>query len=140
MGISSITPYLNYDGDAAAAIEHYREALGAEVEEVNHFREMPEQPFGPEAADRIMHASLRLGAARVMLSDVPPKMTPPRGGNAHVAVAFDDVDEMMRAYHKLAETGEVMMELHDSFWGPKFGMVTDRFGVRWMLNGPTPAR
>lgn len=136
MTIQKITSYLNFDGDAADAIAFYEQALGAACEERMRFADMPEHPFGPEANDRVMHAALKVGEATFMLSDVPPKQGFTREGNAHLMLWFDDVEDLTRRFEALADGGEVTMPLGDMFWGAKFGMLTDRFGVRWMLTCP----
>lgn len=134
MTIQSTTPYFAFDGDAAAAIEHYATHLGAEVVDTMPFG--PNSPFGPEAAERIMHASLKLGEASIMLSDTPPGHDPIGGGNIRVSIEFDDLPQMIRSFEGLAAEGTVSMALHDSFWGSHFGMLTDRFGIQWMFSGP----
>jgi PhnB protein len=136
MPIQQITPYLHFGGDADAAIKHYEATLGAKVGDIMHFGDVPEHSFGPEAKDLIMHTTMQLGAATLMLSDVPPGFALTRGDNVQVTVEFDDVDEMTRSFTGLAEGGEVNMALHDAFWGAKFGMLTDKFGVRWLFTCP----
>jgi PhnB protein len=136
MPVRDITPYLHFDGHAAAAIEHYEAQLGAEIDDLLRFGDMKEHPFGPEANERIMHALLRVGGARLMLSDLPPGQPLTRGDDVQVTLEFDDVEELTRSFEGLAEGGEVTMALHDAFWGAKFGILTDKYGVCWKLVGP----
>jgi PhnB protein len=130
MSITNVNPYLNFDGTAGKAIKLYESALGAKVEST--------MPFGdkgpPGTKDRIMHATLRLGAGVIMLSDTMPGMPPPAGNNVHVSVNCTDVAEMEKQFSALAVDGQVRMPLADQFWGARFGMLTDAFGINWMFN------
>jgi PhnB protein len=130
MSISNVNPYLNFNGTAAKAIKLYESALGAKVESV--------MPFGdkgpPGTQDRVMHATLRLGAGVVMLSDTMPDMPPPAGNNMHVSVNCDDAADMATKFDALAVGGQVRIPLQDTFWGARFGMLTDAFGINWMFN------
>jgi PhnB protein len=136
MAITQITPYLNFDGDAAKAIELYQRVLGAKLEgNVQRFRDMPGAK--PESKDRVMHAELRLGPnCALMLSDGPPGYPYTPEGNVHVSVQCDDPVDMGKKFDGLAEGGRVTMPLQDTFWGARFGMLTDPYGVRWMFNCP----
>ena len=69
-----------------------------------------------------------------MLSDGPSDRQIPRTSNTHVCLAFDDVSEMTAKFEGLAQGGTVTMPLHDTFWGARFGMLTDRHGIHWMFN------
>jgi PhnB protein len=80
---------------------------------------------------------LHLGEGLVMVSDAMPDKPAPREGNVHVALDFDDVGDMTRKFDALAEGGTVTMPLQDMFWGARFGMLTDAFGINWMFNCST---
>jgi PhnB protein len=135
MAISNLNPYLNFDGNAAKAVKLYESALGAKVETMSRFGDVPDVPAAPEHQDRVMHAVLRLGErGLIMLSDTMPGMPFVKGTNAYVALHFDDVADMERKFAALAEGGQVGMPLNDTFWGARFGMLTDAFGVNWMFN------
>ena len=125
MAIKTVTPYLNFDGAARDAITLYEKALGAKSEGV--------MPFDTDP-NRVMHATLKLGAGQVMISDVQPGMKLAQGSNAHVTLDYDNADEMKRAFATLGEGGKVTMPLQDTFWGATFGMLTDRYGINWMFN------
>ena len=73
-----------------------------------------------------------------MLSDSASGARPAGGSNVHVALDFTDLPDMTRRFTALAEKGKVTVPLQDTFWGAKFGMLTDRFGVQWMFNWPGP--
>ncbi|MCB9602312.1 MAG: VOC family protein [Sandaracinus sp.] len=136
MTIQKITPYLHFCGDAVDALAHYEKTLGAQVVERMLFGDMKEHPFGPDVNHLVMHSMLRIGEAVVMISDVPPGESFERGMATQVVLELDDGAQLETCFDALAEGGAVRMPLHDAFWGARFGMVTDKFGVRWMLTGP----
>lgn len=134
MAIRKLNPYLNFNGTAAKAIALYERALGAKTEHVMRFGEAGGMPVAPENKDRVMHAHLRIGEGVVMLSDTMPNMPAPAESNVHVMLDFDDPAEMTEKFNALAAGGQVTMPLQDTFWGAKFGMLTDAFAIRWMFN------
>lgn len=134
MPIKQLTPYLNFDGTATKAIALYERALGAKTEHVQRFGEMPGGSPSPENKDRVLHALLRLGETAVMISDTMPGMPLPVGRNVHVCLEFDDVSEMTAKFDALGQGGTITMPLQDTFWGAKFGMLTDAYGISWMFN------
>jgi PhnB protein len=138
MSIKSLNPYLNFDGDAHKAIALYESALGAKAEGVMRFGDMPGQPAPPEVKDRIMHAKLQVGGGVIMISDGPPGRPRVTGNNNYVALHFDDPTATAKTFEALAAGGTVEMPLQDTFWGAKFGMLTDVFGVHWMFNCELP--
>ena len=81
-----------------------------------------------------MHAVLHLGAGVVMLSDTMRDQPVGSDGNVHITLDFDNVEEMARKFDALAAGGKVTMPLNDIFWGARFGMLTDAYGIRWMFN------
>lgn len=134
MSIKSASPYLNFNGTAAKAIKLYERALGAKTETIMPFSEAPGMDKTPELKDRVMHASLRIDDAVIMMSDTMPDRPASAGGNVHVSLTWDDVADMTKKFNALAEGGKVTMPLQDAFWGAKFGMLTDAFGINWMFN------
>jgi PhnB protein len=69
-----------------------------------------------------------------MLADTPPDRPAQLGNRSHVSLAFDDVSDMQKKFEALANGGQVTMPIQDAFWGAKFGMLKDEFGVQWMFN------
>ena len=134
MSIKTVNPYILLNGTAQAAIGFYESALGAKTESIMHFGEVPAMNAPTEQKDLIIHAVMRVGGGVIMLSDAPSNQTIPPGGNIQITLDFSDFAEMSKAFDALASGGKVVMPLADTFWGAKFGMVTDRFGVGWMLN------
>ncbi len=135
MAIKQINPYLNYDGDAAKAVELYESALGAKVEHLSRFGDMPGSEAPAGARDRVMHALLRLdGGGVIMLSDIQPGMPHVPGTNQYVCLDFDEAADMAKKFDALAAGGKVIMPLADTFWGARFGILVDAYGVQWMFN------
>lgn len=131
MSITSMNPYLNFEGTAEQAIKLYERALGARVELMQRFGEMSKESKTPE---RIMHARLVIGGNLVMISDCMPGQRLSAGGSTSICLHFDDVNELLQRFDALAAGGTVTMAPHDTFWGAKFGTLTDAYGVQWMLN------
>jgi PhnB protein len=137
MPVRALNPYLNFDGTASKAIALYEKALGAKAENVMRFGDMPGpggQAVPPAMKDRVLHARLRIGEGVLMLSDTQPGRPVRPGDHAHVSLDYTDAQEMQRAFDALAQGGKVTMPLGDTFWGAKFGMLTDAFGISWMFN------
>jgi PhnB protein len=134
MAIRKLNPYLNFNGTADKAIELYRTALGAKVEQIMRFGDVADMKAGPEHKDRIMHAVLRIGEGTIMASDTMPDRPIGGGGAVQVTLDFDDPVDMGRRFEALSSGGTITFPLHDAFWGAKFGMLTDAFGVQWMFN------
>ncbi|MED5371912.1 MAG: VOC family protein [Myxococcota bacterium] len=134
--ITGILPYLNFAGNAQQAMAFYEQALGAQVLSKMLFDEMP---GGAQGMSGVMHATLQLGQATIMLSDVPPQMggvTP--GTNQHLMVNLAEPGQVDALFEKLADGGRVLMPVDNTFWGARFGQVVDRFGVSWMLHAELP--
>ncbi|MEY4546184.1 MAG: hypothetical protein RL685_2379 [Pseudomonadota bacterium] len=134
MAINQLSPYLNFDGTADKAIQLYERALGAKVEHLQRFADIPGAKPDPQNGQRVMHASLRISSGTIMISDTQPGMVCAAGNNVHVCLEFGEPDEMGGKFDALAAGGKVTMPLQDTFWGARFGMLTDAFGINWMFN------
>ncbi len=139
MAITGVNPYLNFDGTAEQAIALYERALGAKAEMVMRYGDAEGMPVPPEHRNRVMHATLDVGGSKVMISDAMPGEQVSSSTAVHVAVHFKgDLDDVARKFDALAEGGQVTMPLTDTFWGARFGTITDAFGIRWMFNAELP--
>ncbi len=131
--------YLNFDGRCEQAVRFYERALGANVEMLIRHRESPEPAapgtLPPESGDKIMHAALRIGDAIIMATDGYCRGEKAFGGFS-LSLAVADAAEAGRVFAALADGGQVQMPLARTFFSPCFGMLTDRFGVQWMVNVP----
>jgi len=126
-----IQPYLFYNGRCDEAIEFYRGALGAEVTMLMRFGEGPE-PSRPGTEEKVMHASLRIGEATVLVSDGRCAGQPDFQGFA-LSLTVSDQSQAERHFAALADGGRVQTPMAKTFFSPRFGMVADRFGVLWII-------
>jgi PhnB protein len=134
MPITTLNPYLNFNGTADQAIKLYESALGAKTEVIQRFGDMAGADVPAEQKNRVIHAALRIGGGTLMISDTMPDRPVPPAGNVHVILEFDDPAEETKKFEALAAGGQITMPLADMFWGAKFGMVTDAYGISWMFN------
>lgn len=134
MAIKDLNPYLTFNGTAEQAIKLYESALGAKTESLMRWGDVPGMNVPAEQGGRVMHALLRLGESVLMAGDAMPDRPVAKEGNAHVCLHFDDIADMAKKFEALAAGGQVAMPLENTFWGARFGMLTDAFGVRWMFN------
>ncbi len=130
-----IQPYLFFGGRCEEALAFYQEALGAKVEMLMRFKENPDpMPHGtlpPGFDDKIMHCSLRIGESVILASDGMCAGTKFDGFS--LALDLPTIDAVERTFAALSQGGKVQMPLGKTFWSPRFGMLTDRFGVGWMV-------
>lgn len=131
-----VQPYLFFDGRCEEAVEFYRNALAAEVTMLMRFKDSPEPcesgMIPPDAGDKIMHASFRIGDSLVMASDGNCAGQPSFQGFS-LSLSVADTVEAERLFSVLAADGQVQMPMSQTFFSPRFGMVADRFGVSWMI-------
>ncbi len=135
--------YVNFPGTTREALEFYETVFNTKIIMIQTFGEAAFIPNVPDAAkSKIVHAQLPITeAVHLMASDSIEGFGPPAvyGNNFQIAVVADDKAEADRVFAKLSEDGRVGMPLANAPWGPYFGMVTDRFGVNWMVSLPHPA-
>jgi PhnB protein len=127
-----INPYLFFEGRCDEAIEFYRGALGAEVTFLMRYEEAPE-PASHGNADKVMHATLRIGKTTVQVSDGRCQGSAKFEGFA-LSLTVPDESEAERLFAALGDGGKVQMPLTKTFFSPRFGMLADRFGVAWMIH------
>ena len=131
-----IQPYLFFDGRCEEALEFYRRTLGAKVEMLLRIKENPEPPapgmVPPGSEDKVMHASFRVGETTLLASDGRCQGRPSFQGFA-LSLAVAEVAEAERLFAGLSDGGQVQTPLAKTFFSPCFGMLTDRFGVSWMV-------
>jgi len=128
-----IQPYLFFEGRCQEALDFYRRAVGAEVTALMRYKESPDPGMiQPGSEDKVMHASFRVGETTVMASDGRCGGTPSFQGFA-LSLTVSKESEAERLFGTLVEGGQVIMPLTKTFFSPRFGMTTDRFGVSWMV-------
>jgi PhnB protein len=133
-----VQPYLFFGGRCEEALQFYRKAIGAEVEMVMHFNESPQPtPPGmlqPGFETKVMHSSFKVGDTTIMASDGCNENS--RFGGFSLSLTVPNASEADRLFGLLADGGQVTMPLGKTFFSPRFGMLTDRFGVGWMVIVP----
>jgi PhnB protein len=133
-----IQPYLMFGGRCDEALEFYRSALGAHVEMLMRFKDSPDpHPPGMLQAgfeNKVMHTSFRVGESTIMASDGCNEGSTFSGFSLSLTVPTES--EADRVFAALGNGGQVRMPLGKTFWSPRFGMLTDRFGVNWMVIVP----
>jgi PhnB protein len=129
--------YLFFDGRCEEAIEFYKQTVGAEVMMLMRFKDSPEPPqpgtIRPGSEDKVMHTSLRIGDTMVMASDGRCEGAPAFQGFS-LSLTVADEAEADRVFAALAEGGQIQMPLTETFWSRRFGMLSDHFGVGWMVS------
>ena len=130
---SRLNPYLSFDGKAREAMDFYHDVFGGELTTQTFAEGGMSQ--GPDDADLVMHSQLDASnGMTLMASDTPPTMTYQPPGGTSISLSGDDDAELSGYWDKLLDGGSVTMPLEAAPWGDKFGMLTDRFGVAWMVN------
>ena len=135
----SLSTYLTFDGNCREAFEFYRSVFGGRFTTLQTFADGPPDMQVPEASrDRIMHASLPVGTSVLMGSDRVEGFGPPfvAGNNFSIALAPQSRAQCDEWFAALSAGGSVAMPLAETFWGAYYGLLTDRFGVNWMVNYP----
>jgi PhnB protein len=130
--------YLNFNGNCEEAFLFYRSVFGGEFSHVGKFHEMPSDEFQVSEADRnrIMHITLPYGDSIIMGSDITSDMAGQfkQGNNFSVSITTNTKEEADRIFLALGEGGQITMPLGNVFWGDYFGMLTDKFGIAWMIS------
>ena len=128
-----LSPYIFFPGNAEEGLHFYKDVFGGTISDIKRYEE---SPMETETNDKqkLMHARVSFGESLVMVCDATNDKMPPKGSNIQLSVEFSDVNDMDAKFPKLAEGGKVTMELQDMFWGARFGMLTDKFGINWMFN------
>lgn len=134
-----INPYLTFRDKCEEAFNFYKSVFGGEFTDVNRFKDIPSEagPSIPEnEGNKIMHISLPLGKETILMgSDSPDSMGPVnQGNNFSISVSADSEKEADELFNGLSRGGEVTMPLQKTFWNAYFGMLTDKYGVNWMVS------
>ena len=131
-----VKPYISFKGNCREAIDFYKEAFGAQELFSQSYGESPMSDMGP--ADNIMHATIKIGDTHIMMCDDPRPEAATTPSNISLAVGLDDTTTARTVFDKLADGGKVTMPLDKTFWAEAFGMLTDKFGINWMVNCDQP--
>jgi PhnB protein len=133
-----VQTYLSFDGRAEEAIEFYKKALGAKVEMLMRWKDSPDPKMHmPGAENKVMHAYVNIGETGVMMSDGRNTGQPTFAG-FNLSIATKTPAEADKLFNALLDGGKVTMPQSKTFFSERFGMVTDKFGVNWMILVESP--
>jgi PhnB protein len=128
-----IKPYIDFKGNCEEAVNFYKDKLGAEVLFMGRYGDSPMKGKAPD--DKIMHCTFKVGDSQVMACDSVFEEYPVIvGNNITLAIGVDDVDRADAMFDHLSDGATVIMPMQETFWAKKFGMLTDKFGINWMIN------
>lgn len=133
-----LIPYLNFNGNCEAAFTFYARVFGSQIGDKMLYKGSPmEADVPPEWHDKIMHTYLQIGDQELMGSDAPPEyFKEPQG--TEINIQIEDPEKAEQIFKALAENGTVTMDIQETFWAKRFGMLIDQFGVPWMVNCNKP--
>ena len=135
--MDAIIPYLNFNGNAKEALAFYEKALNGKVAYSQTFADA-NMAQDESMKDKILHAVFEAGSLKFMVSDCPPGVSVSGGDQVSLSLNFHDLETIEKTFEALADGGHITMPLQDTFWGARFGMTKDRFGVHWMFNYDKP--
>ena len=138
--MATLNPYLNFNGNTEDAFNFYRSVFGTEFIALQRFRDTPDEickKVPPADADKIMHVALPIGNGNILmatdaLESMGQAVQP--GSNFSLSISADSEEEAHRLFNALSDGGKVAMPLEKAFWGALFGLLTDPFGIQWMVN------
>lgn len=127
----TLAPYILFNGNCEEALNFYAKAFNGTIKDLKRFEGSPMENATPDK-QKIMHAHLQAEGFTLLASDGGQDGV--KGGMVQLSVNFESGADMDRAFTTLSEGAEVKMPLQDTFWGARFGMLTDKYGVSWMFN------
>lgn len=131
-----ITPYIIFNGNCEDALNFYAKALGGKPGHISRYADVPDNQMGMDG-QKVMHTHFEVdGNTLFMASDGPSNAND--SGMVNLSLNFTDSGGIQSTFAALGEGGTVTMPLQDTFWGATFGMLTDRFGIKWMFNYDKP--
>ncbi|XZF15512.1 VOC family protein [Chitinophagaceae bacterium MMS25-I14] len=130
--MTGINPYLAFNGNCREAMTFYHSCLGGDL----RIMTFADGPMDVAEADKskVMHASIYNNGATLMGSDTVGGRPLQAGSSMSISVNCSSREEVDEVFNKMAEGGHITMPVQDTFWGARFGMLTDRYGMHWMFN------
>ncbi len=139
-----LNPYLNFPGNTEEVFNFYKSVFGGEFLTLLRFKDTPEAgKVSKSDGEKIMHISLPVGKGNILmgsdaLESMGQKLT--EGNNFYLSLEADSREEAEKYFNGLSRGGKVSMPQQDTFWGAFFGMLIDKYGVRWMVNYTYPQK
>lgn len=131
--MEAIIPYLNFNGNAKEALDFYTKALDGKIQMISTFGEA-NMAQDESMKDKVLHAVFEAGDLKFMVSDCPPGTTVSSGDQVSLSLNFSTLEGIEKTFAAMSEGGNVTMPIQDTFWGARFAMTKDKFGVHWMFN------
>lgn len=131
--MKQLNVYLCFSGNCEEALNFYKDCLGGEIVSLQRFGDAPMESAEADK-QRVMHAEFKAEGIYFMASDSMPGQTLRSGEMVQLSINLTDAAEQENIFQKLSAGGNVDMPLQDTFWGASFGMLTDKYGIKWMLN------
>ncbi|MBI5139772.1 VOC family protein [Candidatus Nomurabacteria bacterium] len=136
--MTTINPYINFNGNAEEAFNFYKSVFGGEFKTVARFKDLAssEFPVSENEANKIMHVALPIGNNLLMGNDVPESMgrTNENENRSKISINVGSKEEADRLFSGLSTGGKVEYPMGDSPWGSYFGMFRDKYGIEWMVD------
>ena len=131
----AMNPYLSFKGECEAAFTFYERCLGGQLGAIFRYAGTPLAHHVPaDWSDKVMHGSLTVGDQVLLGGDVAPdQYEEPKGFS--LSLHINGTADAERIFHELAKDGTVVVPLERTFWTARFGMLVDRFGIPWLING-----
>jgi PhnB protein len=138
--MANINPYLTFTDNCEEAFNFYKAAFGGEFQMISRFGDMPGEHMAPGDENKIMHVALPIGKGSILMgSDTGTGWGAiTQGNNFSIAIGADSKDEADQLFDALSAGGKVTMPMDIAPWGDYFGMLTDKFGINWMVSQSEP--
>jgi PhnB protein len=133
----AVSLFLNFNGNCKEAVNFYAEVFGSKTSRMMTFGEMPPDPKFPmpeEAKNLVAYVDVKVQDFILMCSDVMPGTPFVKGNNITICIGSGDTELIESMFNKMKEGGTVTMELQETFWSKKYGVLTDKFGIPWMFS------
>lgn len=140
LNMTTINPYLTFNGTCEEAFNLYKFVFGGEFPYVGKFKDMPDNPEYPipeSEKEKIMHISLPISKETTLMGSDSSEafgQATVQGNNFSMSINTQTVDEATRIFNELSVGGEILMPLNETFWGALFGTLVDKYGIQWMVN------
>lgn len=131
--MTNLSPYLTFAGNCEEAINFYKDCLAGEIVSMNYFESAP-MDIPDDYKKKVMHVTMKFEGGLLMASDSLPEHKFVQGNNISLSIGLDDLQKADDYFNKLSAGGNIIMPMQDTFWGARFGMLTDKFGINWMVN------
>jgi PhnB protein len=138
--MTSVNAYITFNGNCEQAFNFYKSVFGGEFQYIGRYKDVPpadKQIFRLENEEKIMHVSLPIGNETILMgcdSTTAFEQGVIAGSNISLSINTDNKEEANRLFTELSIDGQIKMAMSQTFWGAYFGIITDKFGINWLIN------